>query len=31
MLAHLPATMVAETASIIVGGCPKHSNRLITL
>ncbi len=26
-----PATMVAETASIVVGGCPKHSNRLITL
>ncbi len=30
MLARLPATMVANMASIIVGGCPKHSNRLIT-
>jgi hypothetical protein len=31
MLARPPATMVAETASIVIGGCPKHSNRLITL
>jgi hypothetical protein len=31
MLARPPATMVAKTASIILGGCPKHSNRLITL
>ncbi len=29
MLACPPATMVAETASIVVGGRPKHSNRLI--
>jgi hypothetical protein len=25
------ATMVAKTASIVVGGRPKHSNGLITL
>ncbi len=30
-LACRPATMVAKMASIIIGGCPKHSNRLITL
>jgi hypothetical protein len=30
-LARPPTTMEAETASIIVGGCPKHSNRLISL
>jgi hypothetical protein len=30
MFAYPPAMMVAETASIIVNGCPKHSNRLIT-
>ena len=30
MLARPPATMVAKTASIVIGGHPKHSNRLIT-
>ncbi len=25
------ATMVAETVSIVIGGCPKNCNRLITL
>jgi hypothetical protein len=31
MLARPLATMVAETASIVVDGCPKHCNRQITL
>jgi hypothetical protein len=30
-LACPPMTMVAETASIVVDGCPKHTNRLTTL
>jgi hypothetical protein len=30
-LARPPTTMVAKTASIIIGRSPKHSNRLIIL